>query len=142
MGARLAKGTPPVTMRSGPRDRGETGTLLEGVLQLHGAFRRSLEPLRITPLQAGAILYLHRHGAAKLKDVAAALSVMPATASQVMKDLVSKRWVTNQRVPHDDRALCLQLSWQGEALVGKIKNRVRSMSRPNHFLTTTMEKQV
>ena len=117
-------------------------TLLELVLQLHGEFRRRLAPLHVTPLQAGVILYLHRHGAAKLKDVAAALSVTPATASQVMKDLVSKRWVTKRRAVHDDRALCLRLSRQGEALVGKIKYRVRSVSKANNFLTTTMEKQV
>jgi len=132
----------PLTMRNIPRNRRETCTLLEVVLQLHGAFRRSLEPLRVTPLQAGVLLSLHRRGAAKLKDVAAALSVAPATASQVMKDLVSKRWVTNHRVPHDDRALSLRLSRQGEALVGKIEHRVRSVSTADHFLTTTMKKPV
>jgi hypothetical protein len=31
-------------------------TRLELVLQLHGKFRRSLEPIRVTPLQAGVIL--------------------------------------------------------------------------------------
>jgi hypothetical protein len=35
-------------------------TLLEQVLQLHGEFRRSLDPIRVTPLQAGVILFL-RH---------------------------------------------------------------------------------
>ena len=120
----------------------EEPTLLEWVLQLHGEFRRSLAPFRITPLQAGVMLYLHRHGTAKLKDVAAALSVTPATASQVMKDLVRKRWVTKQRVPHDDRALCLQLSRQGETLVRKLTDRVRSVRMANTALPTTMEKQV
>jgi len=33
-------------------------TLLELVLQLHGEFRRSLEPIRVTPLQAGALLIM------------------------------------------------------------------------------------
>jgi hypothetical protein len=57
-------------------------TLLELVLQLHGEFRRSLEPIRVTPLQAGVILYLHRHRDAKLMDAAAALHVRQATLSE------------------------------------------------------------
>jgi len=88
----------------------ETGipppTLLEQVLQLHGTLRHTLASLRVTPLQAGVMLYLHRHGAATLKDVAAALYVTPPPANQGMKDLVTKRWVTKQQVAHDDRALC------------------------------------
>jgi len=32
-------------------------TLLELVLQLQGEFRRSLELIRVTPLQAGVILF-------------------------------------------------------------------------------------
>jgi hypothetical protein len=49
----------------------EALTLLELVLQLQGEFRRSLEPLRVTPLQAGVILFLRRHADAKLTDAAA-----------------------------------------------------------------------
>ena len=33
-------------------------TLLELVLRVQGEFRRSLEPIRVTPLQAGMMLYL------------------------------------------------------------------------------------
>ena len=47
-------------------------TQLEVVLRLHGQFRRCLEPLHATPLQAGVVLYLQRHGEAKVKDAAAA----------------------------------------------------------------------
>jgi hypothetical protein len=45
-------------------------TLLELVLQLHGDFRRSLEPIRVTPLQAGVLLFLRRHADARLTDAA------------------------------------------------------------------------
>ena len=37
----------------------ETSTRLEQVLWMHGQFRRRLEPLRVTPLQAGVLLFLH-----------------------------------------------------------------------------------
>ncbi len=52
-------------------------TLLELALQLHSEFRRSLEPIRVTPLQAGMLLFLHRHPEARLTEAAAALRVPP-----------------------------------------------------------------
>ena len=64
-GLRLAKGAAHL----------KAFTLLELVLQLHGEFRRSLDPIRVTPLQAGVILYLQRHMDAKLTDAAAVLRV-------------------------------------------------------------------
>ncbi len=100
-------------------------TLLELVLRLHGDFRRSLEPIRVTPLQAGVILYLHRHPDAKLTDAAAALCVRLPTLSEVVKDLVRKRWVTKRRSVTDSRAVCLSLSRQGEVVAWKIKDHVR-----------------
>ena len=50
-------------------------THLELVLWWHGEFRRRLEPIRVTPLQAGVLLYQRRHADAKLTDAAAALGV-------------------------------------------------------------------
>jgi hypothetical protein len=47
-------------MRSVTHKSHETLTLLELVLQLHGEFRRGLEPIRVTPLQAGVLLFLRR----------------------------------------------------------------------------------
>ena len=102
-------------------------TLLELVLQAHGEFRRSLEPLRVTPLQAGVILYLGRHANAKLTDAATAFSVRVPTLSVVVNDLVGKRWVTNRRSAEDRRALCLSLSRRGKALAVKIEERVREV---------------
>ena len=106
-------------------DSTEKPTLLELVLQLHGEFRRSLEPLRVTPLQAGVILYLGRHTNAKLTDAADSLGVRVPTLSEVVNDLVGKRWVTNRRSAEDRRAVCLSLSRRGEALARRIKDHVR-----------------
>ena len=105
----------------------EEMTLLEVVLQLHGEFRRSLEPLRVTPLQAGMILFLHRHPEARLTDAAAALRVNPPTLSVVVTDLVRKRWVAKRRSVTDSRVVHLRLSRQGQALVRRIKDRVRDV---------------
>ena len=52
-------------------DGTEKLSLLELVLRVQGEFRRSLEPIRVTPLQAGVMLFLPRHADAKLTDAAA-----------------------------------------------------------------------
>ena len=102
-------------------------TLLEVVHRLHGEFRSRLAPIGVTPLQASVILYLLRHSDAKLKDTAAAVGVQPPTVAGVIDDLVRKRWVTRRRSIHDDRALCLRLSRQGQVIARKIKNYVRDV---------------
>ena len=106
-------------------DSPEKPTLLELVLQLHGEFRRRLDPIRVTPLQAGVILFLYRHVDANMTDTAAALSVRLPTLSEVVNDLVGKRWVTNRRSAEDRRAVCLSLSRRGEALAQKIEEQVQ-----------------
>ena len=111
-------------------------TLLEVVLRIQGDFRRRLEPIGVTPLQAGVMLYLQGHPDAKMKDTAAALDVKPPTLTAVIDDLVRKRWVTRQRALHDDRAVCLQLSRQGQVVAEKIKTHVRDVQSD---LTLLME---
>jgi DNA-binding MarR family transcriptional regulator len=103
-------------------------TLLELVLQLYGEFRRRLESIRVTPLQAGVLLFLRRHAEANLTDAAVALHVRAPTLSDVVKDLARKRWVTKRRSVTDTRALCLRLSRRGEALARRIRDQVERMS--------------
>ena len=103
-------------------------TFLELVLQLHGDFRRSLEPIRVTPLQAGVLLYLQRHMDARVTDAATALRLRLPTLSEVVKDLVRKRWVTKRRSVTDTRAVCLSLSRRGQVITRKIENQVRRVS--------------
>lgn len=112
-------------MRSATHNDHEEPTLLELVLQLHGEFRRSLEPIRVTPLQAGVLLYLHRHTDATLTEVTTALRLRPPTMSAVVKDLVRVGWVTKRRSAEDARAVWLSLSQRGEALARQIKQLVR-----------------
>ena len=114
-------------MRSDKNNGHEALTLLELVLRLEGELRRSLEPIRVTPLQAGVILYLHRHADAKLTDAAASLGVRLPTLSGVVKGLVRKRCVTKRRSLTDTRAVCLSLSRRGKALATKIKDHIRDV---------------
>ena len=100
-------------------------TLLELVLRVQGEFRRTLEPIRVTPLQAGMLLYLQRHTDAKLTDAADALCLRLPTLSDVVKDLVRKRWVTKRYSVEDRRAVCLRLSRRGQVITRKIEAQVR-----------------
>ena len=102
-------------------------TPLERVLWLHGQYRRSLEPLGVTPLQAGVLLFLHRHADTNMTDAAHALCVRVPTLSEVIQDLVRKRWVTKRRSVTDTRVVHLRLSSRGNALVVKIEQRMRSV---------------
>ena len=121
------EGHDPLTMRGIKHKSHEELTLLELVLQLHGGFRRTLEPIRVTPLQAGVLLFLRRHAEANLTDAAAALRVRSPTLSDVVKDLVRKRWVTKRRSVPDTRILHLRLSRRGLVITRKIEVQVRQV---------------
>jgi DNA-binding MarR family transcriptional regulator len=105
-------------------------TILELVLQLHGEFRRSLEPIRVIPLQAGVLLFLRRHAEARVTDTAAALCLRLPTLSEVVNDLVRKRWITKRRSVTDTRVVHLSLSRRGNALALQINQRVRQVNAP------------
>ena len=99
------------------------------MLQLHGEFRRRLEPILVTPSQAGVLLFLRRRSDAKLTDAAAALRVRQPTLHEVVKDLVRKRRVIKHRSVTDTRAVWVSLSRQGQALAQMVKDRVRNVKR-------------
>jgi DNA-binding MarR family transcriptional regulator len=121
-------------------DDDEDPTTLERVLQLHGEFRRSLEPIRVTPLQAGVLLFLHRHADASLTDAAVALHVRVPTLSEVVKDLARKRWVTKRRSVTDTRVVHLRLSRRGLVLTRKIENQVRRVSTQTKYKIVAKQK--
>jgi DNA-binding MarR family transcriptional regulator len=84
----------------------------------------TLEPIRVTLLQAGVLLFLRRHAEANVTDAAATLGVRLPTVSVVVKALVRKRWVTKRRSGKDDRVVVLSLSRWGDTLALQIENRI------------------
>src|SRR5438445_10938712 len=102
-------------------------TLWELVLQLHGEFRRSLEPIRVTPLQAGVLLFICRHANARMTDAATALRLRLPTLSEVVKALARKRWVTKRRSVKDDRVVVLSLCRWGDTLALKNEKRAHQV---------------
>ena len=117
-----------MTIERGVKHGYEDLTILERVLQLHGQFRRSLEPLGVTPLQAGVILFLRRHADANVTDAATVLGVSQATLSRTVITLVRKQWVAKRRSAKDDRVVALSLSRRMNALALQINQRVRQMN--------------
>lgn len=113
---------------TGHIDQKEPGpTLLELALRLHGDFRRSLEPIRVTPLQAGLMLYLHRCPDARVLKAAHHLRIKPPTLSEVVNDLIRKKWVIKRQSSEDGRVFRLLLTRRGEATTRTIQHQVRHM---------------
>lgn len=121
------KGDDALTMQ-GKHSGQDEPTLLELTLRLHGEFRKCLEPIHVTPLQAGVLIFLSRHVDTNMTDTAAALSVRVPTLSEVMKDLVRKRLVIKRRSVTDTRVVHVRLSRRGEALVQGIEGQVRRVN--------------
>ncbi len=114
-------------MGSFEQKRAEKSTLLESVIRLQGEFRRSLEPLHVTPLQAAMILFLHRHEDGRVSDLAIAFCLKLPTVVQVVHDLEHNGWVTKRQSVQDRRAVCLRLRRQGQALARKIEAQIRNV---------------
>jgi DNA-binding MarR family transcriptional regulator len=109
-------------------------------VQVHSEFRKILEPICVTPLQAGVLLFLSRHADANLTDTAIALGVKPPTLSTVVTDLMRKRWITKSRSVADTRAVCLSLRRRGEALARRIEGQVRQVSTQVEYKIVAKEK--
>ncbi len=105
----------------------EISTLLEDVLRIQGDLRRALKPIGVTPLQAGVLCYLGQHPNTRMIDAAKAFRVEPPTLTDVVQDLVRKKWVLNKRSIKDRRVVCLRLSRKGEALVRRIAPIVQAV---------------
>jgi hypothetical protein len=94
-------------------------TALERVLWLHGQFRRCLEPIGVTPLQAGVLLHVYRHQESNMTNTAAALGLRRPTLTEVIDDLVRKRWVTRRRSTTDTAWCCCGSAREGAPLSSK-----------------------
>ena len=97
--------------------------LLELLLRLEGDIRRRLEPICVTLLQAGVLLFLRRHAEANVTDAAATLGVRLPTVSVVVKALMRKRWVTKRRSGKDDRVV-----WFDRSVGGVTRSPYKSRS--------------
>ena len=70
------------------------------------------------------MLYLHRCADARVTEAAKALRVKPPTLTDVIQDLIRRRWVTKRRSADDGRVYRLRLSRRGEAITRSIQHQV------------------
>jgi DNA-binding MarR family transcriptional regulator len=112
-------------MRRAARTGDDKRILLVLLLRLVGDFRKTLEPLRVTPSQAGVLLLLHHHADARVTNTATELGVSLATLSRTVTALVHKGWVAKRRAVKDDRVVALSLTRRGHTLACHIEQRVR-----------------
>ncbi len=63
-----------------------------------------------------------------MTDTATALRLRLPTLSEVVNDLVRKRWVTKRRSVTDTRVVHLRLSQRGQVITRKIENQVRQVN--------------
>src|SRR6266849_785574 len=105
-------------------------TRLELLLRLEGDFRKRLGPIRVTPSQAGVILFRRRQADANVTDAATALVVSQARLSRTVTTIVRRQWVAKRRSAKDDRVVALSLSRRGNALALQINQRVHQVNAP------------
>lgn len=104
----------------------DTGRLssLETVLRLQGLFRHRLQNLRISPIQAGMLLYLDRHPQCKLIEIASALCLQNPTAVETLQLIQRKGWIHKTRTNNNPRIIPLRLTEKGKARAQKIKENI------------------
>ena len=70
---------------------------LELLLRLEENFRICLEPIHMTPLQAGTLIFLRRYAGAKLTDAATLLGLRHPAASVLVTALGRNGWMSKRR---------------------------------------------
>ncbi len=78
--------------------------------------------------QVFAMRYIYRHNGANISDLARALGVTPAAASQLLRRLVEQGYVVREENPADRRNKRLQLTPRGE-------EALQSIATPSHGTT-------
>lgn len=111
--------------------------IADGLAKLSQALRSHAwqdgSPRGLTPTQGKILAHLATHRGARLQDLAASLQIRPATASEAVKALVEKEWVSKSRSLEDGRALVLDLTHSGRELAA------RSLQWPEILASTVAE---
>src|SRR5262245_31257029 len=81
-----------------------------------GLYRPVLEPLGLTHPQYLVMLALWERSPLTVREIAALLSLEPATLSPLLKRLEAAGLVSRERHPADDRALAITLTDKGIGL--------------------------
>lgn len=106
----------------------EVAELLHAVSgRIRAAARPQLEPLGLTPAQARALRLIGRSaGQLRMSELAGQLRIAPRSATSVVEDLVERGLVCRCSLPDDRRAVMVEPTADGSALLRRLGARRRA----------------
>jgi DNA-binding MarR family transcriptional regulator len=100
-----------------------------------------LGPIGLTGAQARVVRYLDGLGhPARMADIAAALEVVPRTATSVVDDLEASKLVTRAIDPRDRRSILVSLTEEGARLLDRIAQARRRTAEATFSLLSPQER--
>ncbi|WP_051048014.1 MarR family winged helix-turn-helix transcriptional regulator [Rhodococcus sp. AW25M09] len=114
-------------------DTGHSPNLSEKFMAVARKIRRShmtaLEPFGLNPSQSRALHVLAReHDSVRLRDLAEHLRIVARSATDIVDSLEAAHLVTRQQDPNDRRAVLVELTDTGRALLDRIDEARRQVS--------------
>src|SRR5262252_864972 len=111
-----------------PEDAQEDKALLSVMLRLYEDFHSRLAPPGITALEAGMMMYLHRHANVSTIDLGKALGTLELTLAPRVEDIVRKGLVRRQSDRQHHGVSILTLTSEGKILIPEIEKHILEIS--------------
>jgi len=111
-----------------PEDAQEDKALLRVMLRLYEDFHSRLAPLGITALEAGMMMYLHRHANVSTIDLGKAFGTHELILSPRVEDLVRKGLVQRQSNRQHHGVSILTLTSEGKVIIPDIEKHILEIS--------------
>jgi DNA-binding MarR family transcriptional regulator len=94
--------------------------LLRSARAMRRRWSESLAPWDLSPHQARALRVVHRHEAARMGTIAAHLRIAPRSVTEVLDALEERGLVRRVPDPTDRRAVLVELTDRGRALLAEV----------------------
>lgn len=107
-----------------PEDR----PLLQAMLHLYDDFHSRLAPLGVTALEAGMMMYLHRHANVSTIDLGKAFGTHELNLAPRLEDLVRKGLVRRQSDRQHHGVSILTLTSEGKIIIPEIEKHILEIS--------------
>lgn len=88
-------------------------------------FARRLEPYGLSVPMFRVLVSLADHPDQKLADLAATTMSEMSTMSRLIGLMVDQGWVTRERLPNDERTVCINLTKAGRDLATELKTKAK-----------------
>ena len=109
--------------------------LLQVMLRLSDDFHSRLAPLGVTALEAGMMMYLHRHANVSTIDLGNAFGTLELTLAPRVEELVRKGLVRGQSDSQHYGVSILNLTSDGKVMMPAIEKHILEISNLIHQAT-------